>query len=532
MHQRFFTRRPGGCVETREVDIFPDGEAMRVAIAELKQESNTFVPRPTTMADFEAWHLWRGADLIVGLDGTNTEIAGFLDVLRDANISPAPIIATFAMSGGRVTDETYSSLLGELLAGLREHGPFDGVLLALHGAMVTESDDDPDGATIAAVRQEIGPEVPLVVTMDLHANLTAQAVEHADAIVGFRTSPHIDLRETGRRGAALLVRVLCNGVRPAMAMVKIPMLVPASTHMHHVPGPFQRLMHAAAEAEGGAVLSASVFTVQPWLDIVEMGFATVAVTDGDPALAADLAHDLADRAWHEREAFLETELVPIDEAIRRASAMPGPVVLSDLADGTGAGSPGDATAAIAALLQAELNAPALVCVRDAEAVREAIAAGLGAEAAIDVGGRLDSVYNRPVRITGTVTFAGPASFRFSGEGYTGVEMDMGDCAVVQAGQVSVLILGNSVMTVDPALYRAVGLDPDTAGIVVVKSHIQFRAGYEGIARAIILLDSPGMSSDHLESLPFQRIPRPMFPLDRDFAFVPAPMARSAPGVSA
>jgi microcystin degradation protein MlrC len=498
---------------------------VRVAIAELKQESNTFVPRPTTLADFAAWHLWRGGELVVGLDDTNTEIAGFLDVLREADIVPVPLLATFAMSGGRVTDDAFVSLLDELLAALRAQAPFDGVLVALHGAMVTDSDDDPDGAIVAAVRGEIGAETPLVVTMDLHANLTAQAVEHADAIVGFRTSPHVDLRETGRRGAELLLRILNEGVRPAMAMVKVPMVVPASTHMHHLPGPFQRLMRAAADAEGGAVLSASVFTIQPWLDIAEMGFATVAVTDGDPKLASEVATDLARRAWAERDAFMATELVPIEVAIRRARAMAGPVVLSDLADGTGAGSPGDATAVIAALLRADLDAPALVCVRDPDAARQAIAAGVGATVSLEVGGKLDFVYNQPVALAGTVTFAGPASFRFGGEGYTGVEMDMGDCAVIQAGLVSVLILGNAVMTVDPALYRAVGLDPDHAGIVVVKSHIQFRAGYADVARAIILLDSPGMSSDHLESLPFQRIPRPMFPLDREFAFVPEPVVR-------
>jgi microcystin degradation protein MlrC len=312
-----------------------------------------------------------------------------------------------------------------------------------------------------------------------------------------------------------------------MAFAKVPMVVPASTHIHHLPGPFQRLMQAAAAAEGGAVLSASVFTVQPWLDIAEMGFAAVAVTDGDPDLAAQVAATLAKLAWSEREAFLDLELVPIDEAIARALAAPaGPVVLSDLADGTGAGSPGDATAVVAALLAADLAEPALVCVRDPEAADAAIAAGEGATVDLDVGGKLDSVYNRPVRLRGTVTYAGPAHFRFAGDGYTGVEMDMGRCAVVRAGNVSVLLLGNSVMTVDPAMYRAVGLEPAAARIVVVKSHIQFRAGYEGLAKEIILLDSPGMSSDHLEMLPWQRIERRLFPFDRGLDYAAAPWVRS------
>jgi microcystin degradation protein MlrC len=239
-----------------------------------------------------------------------------------------------------------------------------------------------------------------------------------------------------------------------------------------------------------------------------------------------VAANLAEQAWAEREAFLDLELVPIDEAIARALAVPaGPVVLSDLADGTGAGSPGDATAVIAALLAAGPAEPVLVCVRDPEAAATAIAAGVGETVDFDVGGKLDSVYNRPVRLRGKVTFAGPASFRFAGGGYTGVEMDMGRCAVVRAGNVSVLLLGNSVMTVDPEMYRAVGLEPSDARIVVVKSHIQFRAGYDGIAREIILLDSPGMSTDHLETLPWDKLERPMFPFDRGMAYTAAPWTR-------
>lgn len=505
---------------------------VRVAIAELKQETNTFVPRPTTLADFAAWHLWRGDEVIHQARDTNMEIAGFLDVLEPAGIVPVPILATFAMSGGKVAPDAFHALRDELVAGLARQGPFDGVLLALHGAMVSEDDDDPDGTIIAAVRSQIGRGTPLVVTMDLHANVTRRSVEQADAIVGFRTSPHIDLRETGQRAARLMRRMLEERVQPAMAMVKLPMVVPASTHMHHLPGPFQRLMHAAAGAEGGPVLAASAFAVQPWLDIAEMGFTTVVVTDGDAALAERVASELAQGAWNDREEFLRTELVPIAEAIARAEAIDGPVVLSDLADGTGAGSPGDATAVIAALLAAKLTAPALVCVRDPAAAQAAIAVGVGAEIALEVGGKLDAVFNQPVSIRGTVTFAGPARFRFSGEGYTGVEMDMGDCAVIQAGLVSLLILGNAVMTVDPAMYRAVGLEPEKAGIIVVKSHIQFRAGYADIARAIILLDSPGMSSDHLESLPFTRIERPLFPLDRTISFTPHPVSRHAASVPA
>jgi microcystin degradation protein MlrC len=487
---------------------------MRIAIGELKQETNTFAVTATTLADFRAWHLWDDQDVIRHSRGTNTEVAGFLDLLEEAGAEAVPTLATFAMSGGPVTAETVTALRAALIDRLIAARPLDGVLLALHGAMVVEDDDDADGTTIAAVRAAIGPDVPLVVTMDLHANITRRCVEQADVIVGFRTSPHVDLRATGQRAARLLVRWLNGDVRPVMAFAKIPMVVPASTHMHHVPGPFQRLMDATAAAEGGAVLAASAFTVQPWLDIAEMGFATVVVTDDDAALARQVACRLAEQAWRERTVFLETRLVAPADAIRVALARAdGPVVLSDCADGTGAGSPGDATAVLAALLAADPAKPALICVRDPQVAAEAAATGVGGVIDTRVGGKLDSDYNQPVTFRGTVDWAGSASFRFGGAGYTGVEMEMGPSAVLRWHNVSLLVVSNSVMTVDPALYRAVGLEPATAQIVVVKSHIQFRAGYEEIAKEIILLDSPGMSSDQLTALDFRRVPRPLFPLD-------------------
>jgi microcystin degradation protein MlrC len=509
----------------RAVRLVESGEAMRIAIGEFKQETNTFARTPTELEHFRNFHLWYGDEVITNSRDTNCEIAGFIDVCEAAGHELLPTMAAFALSSGAVTQAAYQTLRDELLARLAALQPFDAVLLALHGAMVVEGEDDPDGATIEAVRELIGPGTPFVVSMDLHANVTRRCVEHADAIVGFRTSPHIDLRDTGQRAAQVLVRWLAGEVRPVMAAVKIPMVTPASTHVHSLPGPFQRLMQASAALEQNGVLSTTVFTVQPWLDIEEMGFATVAVTDGDQGLAERVAAQLAEQAWFERDAFMEISLAAPAAAIARALAHDsGPVVLSDLADGTGAGSPGDATAVIAALLEADPPRTALVCVRDPEAVERAIAAGVGGAFDADVGGKLDNVYNQPVRYTGIVEFAGPASFRFAGGGYTGVEMEMGPSAVVRHNNIHLLITSRSVFTVDPEMYRAVGLEPSDAQIVVVKSHIQFRAGYDPIAKEIILLDTPGMSADHLDQFEWRKVPRPLFPFDRTIAFTPSPMA--------
>jgi microcystin degradation protein MlrC len=492
---------------------------VRVVVAELKQETNTFVPYLTTMDEFRAWHLWEGDEILANAPGNNWEVTGFLDVLEEAGIEPVPIIATMAMSGGKVEQATFDHLLGRLLAGIEAAKPFDGVLLALHGAMVTEQHDDGDGVIIEAVRQLIGPGVPLAVSMDLHGNLTERCIAHADAIAGFRTSPHIDHRETGQRAARVLVRQLRGEIRPVMRMVKVPMVTPASTHRHDVDGPFKRVQDAGREAERAEVELASVFTVQPWLDIEEFGFATVVVTDGDANLAERVARDLADACWTEREAFMDIDLVSPREAIARALAQSdGPVILSDLGDGNGAGSPGDATAVVAALIEAGPPRMALANIRDGEAALAAAEAGVGAEIDLMIGGKLDHVYNQPVRFTGTVEFSGEATFRFGGGGYTGMGMDMGLCAVLRHEELRLMVTTNSCFWIDPEPYRAVGLEPSEAQIVMVKSAIQFRSGFVGMERGIMLLDSPGMSSDHLELYDFRRVPRPLFPLDRDAMF--------------
>ena len=492
---------------------------MRVVVAEFKQESNTRA-LPTTVRHFEEFHLFRDSAVLEHLGGANAEVGGYAEVLSAAGIRCVPTMAAFAVSGGPLTSDAYGRLQGELLERISDARPVDGVLLALHGAMVAEGEPDADGATIEAVRDLVGPGVPIGVTMDLHANLTQRCCDGADVVVGFRTCPHIDQRETGRRAARLLVGMLRGAVAPTMAWRKIPMVVPASTHLDFAPGPFQRLIGRTVELEQRGALDSTLFSVQPWMDVPELGFAAVTITDGDRPLAEELACQLSVSAWEEREAFLEVELVPADEAIARASAMDrGPVVLTDVADGTGAGSPGDSPSVVRALIRAAPDRPAHASVCDPEVVSIAEAAGLGAHVSVSLGGKRDNIYNEPLDFDGEVVHLGKSSFTFTGVGYHGMEMDMGNCAVLRAGQVFVLVTSLPAFTVDPAFYEAVGLDPRDAQIVVVKSHAQFQDRYADLATAIIHLDTPGMSPDTIAELEFGSIPRPTYPWDLDMEYI-------------
>lgn len=482
---------------------------MRIAVASLQQESNTFAPVPASVQTFAEDYLLEGSALM-DLRGTATEVGGFLSVLKEAGAEVIPVLAAHAISGGPVRAPDFADLRDRITTGLRAAGPLDGVALALHGAMVVDGEDDGSGALLAAVRAAIG-ELPLAATVDSHANLTARMIDHADILVSYRTYPHVDLDGTGRRAATLLMDMLAGRLRPALAIAKVAMLHSAESHpvdQEPMRGLWARLEEFRRK---GVIVDGGLCPVQPWLDLPDLGFAALSLTNGDPAAARRTAEDLARRAWTHRHAF-EATLVEPRAAIRRALAIDGgPVVLSESADATGAGSPGDSTVVLNALLEMGVAERALLTIVDPQAVRHCAAAGEGARLTVTVGGKLGR-FSPPTTVEGTVRRIGPTQFTFT-TGYTGTVARMGQAAVLDVGPISLVITEHPVMTSDPALYRAVGLEPTEAKIVVVKSPAQFRAAYEPIARSIISLDSPGHSPPNLQRLPFVRRPRPCFPFE-------------------
>lgn len=497
----------------------------RVLVAELKHEANTFSPIPTTLASFRDYHLLTGAE-VLGLRGTRTEVGGFLAVAQEEGWNVVPVVAAMAMSGGKVTAEAYAVLVAQLLNGLAAEGILQGdaVLLALHGAMVVDGLDDPEGDILHAIREAVGPQVPLAASLDLHGNITSAIVRAADILVGFDTCPHTDLYETGVRTARLLARRMRGEIRPAAALVRVPLIVPPDT-MDTSDGPLGEIVAAAKAMERRpGVLSASVFCVQPWLDLPDLASAVLVITDDDPDLAASTARELARSYWAARRSF-HVELHSPEEAIAVARAATegrsGPVIFSDSADSIGSGATGDATGILAALLAAgDLPGPALTTVVDPEAVTACFQAGVGAAVALLVGGKRDRRFNTPVRLAGRVRTLFDGRFRLSGPSYGGLEMQMGLTAVVQAAGdlVYVVITSLPTWTHHPDFYRAVGLAPEQAWIVVTKSNILFKASYHALARRILWVSAPGLSSPHLAGLPFERVGRPVYPLDDMEAF--------------
>ena len=499
---------------------------MRIAVGGLMQESNSFSPVSTALADFESEYLLRGPEIPEFFAGTNTEIAGFLNACESAGAEAIPLFAAAANSGGNVTADTFATLSGELLGSLRQataEAPLDVLLLALHGSMCVDGEDDPEGAVLDSCRSIVGAGSVIGVSLDLHANVTERMVGAADVLVGYRTYPHVDQASTAQRAASAAIAAT-KGPRLQTVLQKLPLLVQAE-HMQTTDGPMYELRTQAdlLETEGLAT-AVSVFGVQPWLDFPGVG-CSVTVVGSDEAAARDHARRLASEFWRRRDRFA-VELMGIERAVREALETDGRTGCSGRFGGLSffrrarrlGGDPRRA-AGPRGNRRADVGGLCLTTVVDAEAAAAAHRAGAGASIDLTVGGKLDSARSKGVRLAGRVERVTDGRFVRKGPAFTGLPLDAGPSAVLARGPLRVLVTSKPVPTSDPEFFRAAGLEPADAKIVSIKSPTLFRAAYDEFARRIIYADTPGAASANLRQFPWKRISRPIYPLD-DFDWEP------------
>ena len=484
---------------------------MRIGLGYLLQETNTFSPVETQVRDF---HPLFGEPLIEHWRGTRTELGAFLDTIESSGHQAVPLFAGWAMTAGCMTAATFHGLKESIAAQVRESGPYDGLLLALHGSLSAQGTDDCDGAILEAVRQIVGDSVPLITTLDLHANLTAQIARLSDAVIGYKTYPHVDMYETGQAAAELMLRTLRGEVKPVTRMRKLPLIVPPE-NQQTTHGPM-RTVWDTAEAyrrEHPEILSVSVFGVQPWLDIDEMGCATLAVADRNHESALRCAEESARKLWDLR-AELEVERVEPRAAIRDALATAGgPVVLADSADSPTAGAPGDSAELVRLLLEEAPHVPAIAWVRDPAAVDQAWQLRPGDTIRTSIGGAFTKDLVRPVEIEGRVRSLSDGRFVFRGAYNNGMLNEMGRTAVIDVGGLSIVVSEEAASGIGTEVFRSQGLEPEHQKIIVVKSANSFRSEYGPFMVKAIMVDTPGLSSSNLRSLPYKRVSRPIHPLD-------------------
>ena len=489
----------------------------RIGIMQILQETNSFNPVRTTLDDFEAFGLGLGDDVISEF-GEVDEIGGFLEGLKlwSKPVQPVGLIRAQSWSGGPLSTETKGWFIDAVGEQLTQAGPLDGVLFALHGAMVSEEEVDVDGCLLETVHAAVGREVPLVATIDLHAYCTSRMINNADVILAYHTSPHMDRRQTGVRAARALERIL-SGVKPACAHVRLPMITVSEAQNTFRP-PMAQVFARVRKLEGTlGVLSAAVLMTQSWLDVPQLGWSSMVTTDSNvemaQELAQELAAELAEMCWACRRDMTVDYSTPEDSIVQALACSGKPVIIADGADATNSGAGGDSTHLLRELVKRRIPDGALTIMVDPEAVRFAQTVGEGNSFEFAVGGKRDHVFSKPLEVAGKVTNLQEARYVLTGHGATNLAVDMGLSATVRIGDVTLLLVERPGPGSTPLMYRCVDLEPQDYKIVVVKSPAGFRAEFEPFAAEIILSDCPGCASPHYDKLPYKRINRPLSPLD-------------------
>jgi microcystin degradation protein MlrC len=487
----------------------------RIAVGGILTECNHLGGVPIDMATYEASELLRGDELL----RLNTSVVGgMLATLRERNAEVVPLIYASACSGGPITRDCWERLRGEWFERLQHALPVDGVLLPLHGSALVEDLDDPEGDMIHAARHLVGPDVPVVASLDLHAHVTSQMVHFADALLAWETYPHHDQYLTGHRATNLLLDMLAGKFRPTMAMGKVPVITSAIHGSTHDDGPFAELMRYTKSLEQRPdVLSTSLFLIHPYMDCADMGSGGLVITNNNLELAESLAADIAMRYWQRRH-DLEPETISPQKAIARGLAIDGgPVILVETADCCGGGAAGDSIATLLALADSGMSDTAYVPVVDPEAAKACHEAGIGAELSLPLGHKLDPRWGRTRTFDGTVEQLCDGKFVYIGGQWEGHHESMGPSAVFAIGSIRVLVTSRATYDWADEQLRAAGLDPRKAKFIVAKNPMNYRVAYGRIAKATIILDTPGPTPATLRHVEFKKLQRPYFPADADIS---------------
>ena len=492
---------------------------MRIASGGVQHETNTFSNTPTTLADFvrdsNCGPELAGGDVIFRrLSGTGSIHGGYIAGAEALGIELVPLLSAKAQPSGRVEQQTFDKMLGCFLDRLKAALPVDGVLLDLHGAMVTEDHEDAEGAFIAAVRELVGPDMPVVVTLDLHANITAQMAELSDVIIGFDTYPHVDMHERGEEAVRLLAAMIRGDVRPVQQYRQLPLMTmpPMQCTLRQ---PMQSLMGRVHEMEAEAdVLTATVSMGFPFADITDAGVSILVTVDGDEALANAKADELAGWLWELRD-DLQPQLTTIEDVIQFANEHPddGLIVFADGSDNPGGGAPCDGTVALRALIDAGFEGGVVGVIADPETAAQANGAGVGQTIDVRLGAKTDDEHGTPIEGQAYVRALCDGAFTYRGPMMRGIADSLGPTATLVIGGVEVVVSTHRRQLLDAELLRVAGIDPSSRRLLVVKSAVHFRADIGPLAAHIFDADTPGIHRPDFACFDYQRVRRPLYPLD-------------------
>ena len=482
----------------------------RVAIAGFMHETNTFAPSKARYEDFVkgGGHMvmCRGTEIVSTAAGVNVGIAGAIEHARMAGWELVPVLWAGATPSAHVTKDAFEAIATEIVEGIAAAGPLDGVYLDLHGAMVCEHLDDGEGELLARLRAKVGAALPIVTSLDLHGNVTPEMVEHADVLVAYRTYPHIDMAETGRRAAVQLGRILQSGKKPTKAFRRIPFLMSIVWQCTEIE-PGRSIFKQVAATESGEVASVSFLPGFPAADFP--GCAPTVVAYGASQAAADLAADAITALVNSNEGAFAGRVYAPEEGVRAALAIAAkagkPVVLADTQDNPGAGGDSDTTGMLRALVACKAKKAAIGVVVDPEAAIKAHAAGEGACITLSLGGRSGVAGDAPFVGEFVVEKLSDGVMTGTGPFYGKSRIDLGPSACLRIGEVRVVVGSNKAQLADQEMFRFVGIEPTAQYVLVVKSSVHFRADFAPIAAEILVCAAPGPMAVDTAALPWKRL---------------------------
>lgn len=492
------------------------GKIMKILIGEIAHETNTFSNEKTTVESFKEWEWIHGDEIIHKHRKVRDYLGGMIERAEETGVEIIPLFSAFAMPSGVITKETYNRLIRELTDSIKAVVEYDAICLALHGAGVAEDVDDLEGGILSAIREVVGYKIPVVVTLDLHGNITDQMVKEADVLLGVNFYPHVDCFERGIEAIDITRKILLGEIRPKMSLKKLPLMIPTSTTNLQPAKNINELCWAREVNEN--IIDCTFFHGFPYTNIPEVGVSVVTVTNNDQELADQTAEEIAIEIWNTKEMFFPDIINP-EEGINTALKLEGkPIVINETSDNPGGGTPGDGTHLLSAMIKANLENACFGFIYDPEVVNIAHDSGIGTSIDVLLGGKTDDLHGKPVKVTAYVKTLADGRFIQSTPMGKGAKVDYGKSARIVVGDIDIVVCSKRSQTLDEQIFLLHGIDIRSYKIVALKSSQHFRAGFEPLAHKIITVDSPGLSSFNLHSFKHTRLAKPVYPLNEDVKF--------------
>ena len=480
------------------------------------QESNTFIQNSTEYRHFEEDLLLEGEEIRTSLENAHHEVGGFFQGLRQEGIESIPIFAARALPYGTIRSSTFTKLIGKMFSLTENAGKMDGYLVAPHGATVSEEFPDADGWWLSELRNRVGSGVPIIATLDLHANLSQQMVDATDVLIGYQTNPHLDQRARGVEAAMVMSRILRGEINP-IQRASFPPFVMNIEKQCTLENPCRQIYDLAQQfRKRCGIISISILQGFPYADVPEMGSSIIAITDGDEVQAEQALQDITEQVWNNRSQF-DGEGLDLETAMEYLEDETNRICLLDMGDNVGGGSPADGTL-LAHALENHIGKRSFICLYDPHAVEQICGTGIGKSLVLEMGGKTDTKHGTP--LSAEVNVRGIHSGLFEEKkprhgGFT--KFDQGKTAVVEnKSGLTVMLTSKRMAPFSLEQLYSCGLDPEDFDVLVAKGVNSPLAAYQEVCSRFIRVDTPGVTSSNLDHFDYQFRRRPMYPFEKDF----------------